>query len=159
MTGICSRWANTAETVTVTLHWLLSVDSQFTDLLVYILCVMFSVWMTVFHCLGQIFKNPQVLSQVCLWFEIVHPCDWFDKDPHYNKSRKQKIKKMFFSDRVGADRRAPSGKSFQQFTCLLRGMDAPWSVSSADGDSPGAFERIWSRWVSSINSHLIHDGI
>lgn len=51
-----------------------------------------------------------------------------------------------------------AGSVFQQFTCLLSGMDAPWSASSADGDPPGAFETIWSRRVSSINLHLVHEG-
>lgn len=148
----------------------LPVDSQFTDRFVYILCVTFSVCRQFFTILGKyvsvcITREPAghsffyncifFLSQLCVR-ETVRPCDWFDRDPPHNKSRKKNGPFPILSAPTDG---LPAGRVFQQFTCLLRGMDAPWSASSADGDSPGAFERIWSRWVSSINSHLIHDGI
>lgn len=76
-----------------------------------------------------------------------------DKATHKNKSTI-----ALLPDLVTGDRRSLCGTSLQQLTCLLCGMDAPWSVGSADGDSPGAFERIWSRWVSFSNLHIVHEG-
>lgn len=83
----------------------LPVDSQFTDRFVYILCVTFSVCRQFFTILGKyvsvcITREPTghsffyncifFLSQLCVR-ETVRPCDWFDRDPPHNKSRKKMV--------------------------------------------------------------------
>jgi len=73
--------------------------------------------------------------------------------PLYNNSTN-----AFLYGLVRTDRRSLSRFGFQQLTCLLTGIDAPWSGGLADGDSPGAFEGIWNRWVSFINLYFVQKG-
>lgn len=63
----------------------------------------------------------------------------FDRGFHENKPTN-----VLFPDLVKSRQKA-SQQAQSQFTCLAGRMDAPRSAGLADGDSPGASERIQSR--------------
>lgn len=100
---------------------------------------------------GFLFVCNVILKSInCIWTASF---GLFDKTTHHSNSSN-----ALFAHHVSPDRRLLSRLSFQQFICLLPGIDAPWSGGMADGDSPGAFERIWSRWIFIINLHLVQEG-
>lgn len=110
MTVICSRWADTAETVTVTLYRLV-------HSLQIGLCT-FSVppsWANMWAFVSP--ENPQVTRFFTTVSSFYHSCVSMKLSAHVIDLTETPLitnpgKKWSFSDPVVADRRSPSGESF-----------------------------------------------